>query len=110
MPKCPKCNVEYVTGRCNFEYEDIVIPDASCTKCSKCGEKLFTPEQYEEIRKRIYAITPPLKLTRKISNAGKRPIIYLPDDITKAVGLKVGDDVDIYLQGKKRIVIEPANA
>ena len=107
--KCPRCHVEYVKSRCDFEYEGLVLKGVECTRCPGCGVELFTPEQYEEVRRRLSAFVQPLRLTRKISSAGKKPIVYLPDDITKAVGLKVGDKVDIYLQGKKRIVIEPAD-
>jgi len=45
-------------------------------------------------------------LTRRITLAGKRPALYIPEDIVKTTGLKAGDEVDVYLQGKKRIVIE----
>jgi antitoxin component of MazEF toxin-antitoxin module len=44
-------------------------------------------------------------LTRNIKT-GKRPALYLPEDIIKATGLKVGDEVDIYLEGNRKIVIE----
>ena len=46
----------------------------------------------------------PLKLRRKISTAGKKPIIYLPDDVVKAINAKVGDEIDISVEGKKIIV------
>jgi len=76
-------------------------------KCPRCGVELFTPDQYELLREYLSEIAPTLKLTRKVSEAGKHPVIYLPQDLVKAVGLKPGDKIEIYLQGKKRIVIEP---
>lgn len=38
--------------------------------------------------------------------AGRRPALYLPEDIVKTGGFKVGDEADVYLQGKRKIVIE----
>jgi len=46
-----------------------------------------------------------LRLRRKISTAGKKPIVYLPEDVVKAIDAKIGDEVDVYVEGKK-IVIE----
>ena len=107
--KCPKCQIEYVEAKTDFEYQEIIMRNVDCLKCPKCGVALFTPEQYDMIRKRFSGLAPTLRLTRKVSAAGKRPAVYLPKDIVKAVGLKIGDEIDIYLQGKNRIVIELAN-
>jgi molecular chaperone GrpE (heat shock protein) len=41
------------------------------------------------------------RLKRKISTAGKKPIVYLPEDMVKAIDEKVGDEVDVYVKGKK---------
>jgi len=78
------------------------------TKCPSCGLELFTPEQYCSIRDRISSIVQPLRLKRKISVAGKRPILYLPEEVVKAVDVKVGDEVDVYVEGKKIIIEKPA--
>ena len=44
-------------------------------------------------------------MRRKISTAGKKPIVYLPEDVIKAINARVGDEIDIYVEGN-RIVIE----
>ena len=46
----------------------------------------------------------PKNSKRKISTAGKKPIIYLPEDVVKAINAKIGDEIDIYVQGKKIII------
>ena len=45
-------------------------------------------------------------MTRRITLAGRRPALYLLEDIVRTTGLKARDEVDVYLQGKKKIVIE----
>jgi YgiT-type zinc finger domain-containing protein len=105
MTKCPSCNVEYEEVETNFEHEDIVLRNVKTTRCPKCGRELFTPEQYRLIKERLESVAPPLKLRRHISVAGKRPVIYLPEDVVRALRAKVGDEVDIYVEGNK-IVIE----
>ena len=69
-----------------------------------CKEELFTLEQYDAIRDRLRNVIQPLKLKRKISTAGKKPIIYLPEDVVKAINAKIGDEIDIYVEGKKIII------
>jgi antitoxin component of MazEF toxin-antitoxin module len=41
-----------------------------------------------------------LRLKRKISTAGKKPIVYLPEDVVKAIDARVGNEVDVYVEGK----------
>lgn len=108
MIKCPDCGVRYKVEKTDFEYQGIVVRGIKCLRCPRCGDELFTPEQYDAIRARVMAIAPPLRLTRKISRAGGRPTLYLPEDLVKVAGLKVGDEVDIYLEGKRKIVVEPS--
>jgi YgiT-type zinc finger domain-containing protein len=104
MIKCPSCQVEYAEVETEFEYGDIVLRNVKATKCPKCGRELFTPEQYRAIRERLQSVVQPLKLRRKISAAGKRPAVYLPEDVIKAVNAKIGDEIEIYVEGKKIII------
>jgi YgiT-type zinc finger domain-containing protein len=102
---CPKCKTPYTETTVDFEYGDIILRNVKALKCPSCKEELFTPEQYGQIRERIKSIAQPLKLKRKVSTAGKKPIVYLPEDVINAVDVKVGDEIEIYVEGKK-IVIE----
>lgn len=36
--------------------------------------------------------------------AGKRPAVYLPEDVIRAVDAKIGDEVEIYVEGNKIII------
>ena len=106
MVKCPRDKVEYVTARTDYEYQGMLFKNVEVERCPRCGEEVFTTEQYEHLRQRVEAMQPTLRLTRRITLAGRRPALYLPEDVVKATGLKVGDEVDVYLEGKKKIVIE----
>jgi len=102
--KCPKCDTEYVEVSIDFEYGDVVLRNVKAFRCPTCKEELFTPEQYGVIRERIHSVAQPLRLKRKISTAGKKPILYLPEDVVKAINAKIGDEVDVYVEGKKIII------
>lgn len=50
---CPSCCVEYVEVEFDFEVDDTVLHNVKALRCPECEEEVFTPEQVEEIRKRI---------------------------------------------------------
>ena len=104
--KCPEHHVEYETVKTTYDQFGVILKDVKCLRCPIDGEELFTLEQAEAIRKRIAAISPRLRLTRKITRAGGKPSICLPQEIVKEAGLKIGQEVAVYLADKKRIVIE----
>ena len=104
MSVCPKYNKECQEVTVDYEYQGVVLRDVKALRCLGCKEELFTLEQYDAIRDRLRNIIQPLKLRRRISTAGKKPIVYLPEDIVRAIKAKVGDEIDIYLEGKKIII------
>lgn len=50
---CPVCCVEYVEVEFDFEVDGVVLHNVKALRCPVCEEEVFTPEQYEAIRKRI---------------------------------------------------------
>lgn len=50
---CPTCCVEYVEVEFDFEVDGAVLHNVKALRCPACEEEVFTPEQYEEIRKKI---------------------------------------------------------
>jgi phage tail sheath gpL-like len=106
--KCPEHNVEYETVKTTYEQYGVILKDVKALRCPVDGEELFTLEQAEAVRKRITALSPRLKLVRKITRAAGKPSIYLPPEIVKEADLKIGQEVEVYLADKKRIVIEAA--
>jgi len=107
--RCPRCGRgEYEESTIDFEYRGVIMPNTPCLKCNNCGDIIFTPDNYRTIWEKIRLLSPPLELKRKISRAGRRPALYLPEDIISSLNLKVGSEVRIYVQDRRRIVIEPA--
>jgi len=101
MSICPKCNKECEEVTIDYEYQGVLIRNVKALRCPNCKEEVFNLEQYDTIRERLRNIIQPLKLKRKISTAGKKPIIYLPEDVVKAIDAKIGDEIAIYTEGKK---------
>jgi len=108
MVKCWKCGTKLEEVETYFEAKGVILRGVKGMRCPRDGEEMFTEEQVEEIRRRIAqaADLKPLRLRRKVSASGKRPAVLLPEDLVRATGVKVGDEIDIYQEGR-RIVIEP---
>ncbi len=106
MAKCYKHDSELREVSIDFEYKGVVLRGVKALRCPVCGDELLGLDQYGEVKRRIEAVIQPLKLRRRTSTAGKRPALYLPEDVMKATDVKIGDEVDIYTEGR-RIVIEP---
>ena len=108
MVKCHRHDVEYEEIETDYEYRGIVIRGVKALRCPVGGEEMFTLEQYGEIKRRVSDVLKlkPLRLRRRLSASGRRPAVLLPEDLVRATGIKVGDPVDIYLEGR-RIIIEP---
>jgi len=107
LVKCHRHNVEYQEVETDYEYQGIIVRGVKALRCPVDGEEIYTLEQAEEIRRRLSAFLKPLKLRRRISSAGRRPVVYLPEEVMSHVKVKVGDEVRIYTEGK-RIILEPA--
>ena len=107
--KCYKDEGEMIPVVIDYEYHGIVVKGVKALKCPVCGEEVIDVEEYGKIKRRIESMIRPLRLRRKISSAGNRPAIYLPDDVVNAVKVKIGDDVEIYVEGN-RIIIEPVSS
>jgi hypothetical protein len=50
---CPTCCVEYLEVTFDCEFDGVVLHDVKALRCPRCEEEVFSPEQQEEIRKKI---------------------------------------------------------
>jgi hypothetical protein len=50
---CPVCFIEYIEVTFDCEFDGVVLHDVKALKCPRCQEEVFSPEQQEEIAKRI---------------------------------------------------------
>jgi hypothetical protein len=90
----------------DYEYRGVVVKGVQAMRCPECGEEVIGVEEYAKIKRRIEGLIKPLKLRRRVSAAGRRPAIYLPEDVVRAAHIKIGDEVDIYMEDDK-IIISP---
>jgi hypothetical protein len=56
---CPTCCVEYVEVEFDLEVDRVILHNVKALRCPECEEELFTPQQYETIKKRINNSTEP---------------------------------------------------
>ncbi len=95
----------------DFEARGVIVKDAEGFRCPRCGLEAFSSPQVGVIEKIIYSLAPSVRLSRKISSAaGKKPVIYLPIELLKAVGGRIGDKVELSVAGPGRIMLELASA
>jgi hypothetical protein len=106
--KCPDHGVDYQIVKTDYEQLGIIVKDVKALRCPVDGEILFTLQQAEAIRRKISSLAPAVKLVAKITRAAGKPSIYLPPEIVKQAGLKIGQEVEVYLADKRKIVIEAA--
>jgi hypothetical protein len=50
---CPNCCVEYVEVEFDLEVDGVILHNVSALRCPACNAEVFTPQQYEAIKKRI---------------------------------------------------------
>ena len=50
---CPVCCVEYAEGEFDFEVDGVILHNVKALRRPECAEEVFSPEQHEEIRRRI---------------------------------------------------------
>jgi hypothetical protein len=52
---CPTCCVEYVEVQFDCEIDGVVLHDVKALRCPRCEEEVFSPQQQEEIKKKLGA-------------------------------------------------------
>jgi YgiT-type zinc finger domain-containing protein len=50
---CPTCCIEYLEVEFDFEVDGVILHNVKALRCPACDEEVFTPEQYETIKKKI---------------------------------------------------------
>jgi hypothetical protein len=93
-----KCSCGGVFRKETVEFEGF---DVEALKCSKCGEKTFTPVQFKKVLE-LRESAKEINSVRKIVRIGNSLGITLPKGI-KGLGLKAGSKVKLRLENKKTI-------
>ncbi len=107
MIRCYKCRIPMDVVRMDYEARGVIVKDAEGLHCPRCGLEAFTSPQARVLEEIIYSLAPPVRLSRKISSAaGSKPVLYLPVELLKAVGARIGDKVELCVAGPGRIMLE----
>ncbi|MBI1973638.1 YgiT-type zinc finger protein [Candidatus Micrarchaeota archaeon] len=81
-------------------------------RCTQCGEEFIDEADSQkaiEAARKLGVWPEPLKLYRKLSEAGRGIVLRIPSDIERQLNLKPGEEVAISKVGRK-VVIEPLSA
>jgi len=101
--KCPKCNNEL--KRINVNIQDADSPVTSY-QCLKCGYFDFEKSSINKAINEIKEKEAPLKIKQKIIKLSHNRLgMYLNQDIVRSLGLKGGEEIDVSVPNKKKIVI-----
>ena len=107
--KCEECGGKVLKKTVNYDYLGEHIGRYEAEVCSKCGEIVFDEEVSEKIERkvremRLYG----LGTNTKVGIAGSSFMIRITKKLAEFLKLKKGEEVHIYPESKKRIVIEMA--
>ena len=101
--KCPECNNEL--KRINVKIQDVDSPVTSY-QCLKCGYFNFEKSSINKAINEIKEKEAPLKIKQKIIKLSHNRLgMYLNQDIVRSLGLKGGEEIDVSVPNKKKIVI-----
>ncbi len=102
--KCYKCKkvMKYTKGLRFNEYK------LDGWKCSKCGEEYYEPDQVQRIL--LLNKLKKQKFHLKLSQVKSNLILRLPKEVSDALGLKKGEEVEFSLKKDNEMVIHPMHA
>ena len=118
MDECPICEgkIEERKIQLSLFNGKIQINPITAFECKKCNEVFIDEDeskridritrlepyhsQIEEMRKHQF------RLRRKIGLSGRTLIVRIPKDIQKIISFKEGEEIEIYPEGKNKIIIE----
>jgi len=118
MKECPICGGEVKKIETTLSLFDgkIQINPITAFECPQCNEVYIDEEESKKIdslanipiyRRQIEEIRKyQLRLRRKIGFSGRSLVVRIPKDIERALSLQDGDEVEIYPEGKNKIVLE----
>lgn len=118
MKECPICSgeiskVETSLSLFNDKIKINPIIGFECTECneifidedeSKRVDRLTNTPYYKNQIENIQKTQ--LRLRRKIGFSGRSLIVRIPKDIELNCQIRDGDEIDIYVEGKNKIIIE----
>ncbi len=91
----------------NYEYLGEHIGRYEAEVCGKCGEVVFDEEISEKIERKVKGMgLYGLGANTKVGIAGSSLVIRITKKLAEFLKLEKGEDVHVYPESKKRLVIE----
>lgn len=117
MNECPICGGEVKETKTELSlFGGKIKYSAAGYECLKCKEVFIDEEESKKIdswvnessiRKLVDTLREhEFKLRRKVGYSGRTLIVRIPKDIERIIPLDEGEEVEIYPEGKNRIIIE----
>lgn len=104
---CPKCKKEVEMYERLEDLDEDTGVFVKAFVCKKCGESLTEASEYMRAQKEVMAKNI-LKIPREIIKIGNSFGIRLPKEAAEAAQLHEKEKVNIYVDSKRRIIVEPA--
>ena len=118
MNECPICNGQVRKVETEFSLFEGKIKKNPVVghECMECGEIFIDEDESRRIDKWLDEPTTrkivetlrkhEFRLRRKIGYSGRTLVVRIPKDIERIVPFSEGEEVEIYPEGKNRIIIE----
>lgn len=104
---CEECRGRIVRRNVDYSYLGEFIGKFNAEVCTKCGEKVFDEETFDQIeqivkKKGLWG----LAAKAKVNKLGNSVAITINKKIADFVNLKKGEEVRVYPEDKNKIIIE----
>jgi hypothetical protein len=105
--KCEECGGNIIKKIVNYDYLGEGVGRYEAEVCSKCGEIVFDEDVSNKIEKRVKEMgLYGLGASTKVGIAGSSLVIRITKKLADFLKLEKGEEVHIYPENKRKIVIE----
>lgn len=105
--KCEECGGKIVKKIVDYDYIGEHIGRYEAEVCSKCDEIVFDEDISNKIEKKVKEMgLYGLGASTKVGIAGSSLVIRITKKLAEFLKLEKGEDVTVYPESKKKIVIE----
>ncbi|MDP3765675.1 MAG: hypothetical protein Q8R04_04115 [Nanoarchaeota archaeon] len=105
--KCEECGGKITRKTVSYDYLGEHIGKYEAEVCEKCGEIVFDEGVSEKIEKRVKEMgLYGLGASTKVGVAGSSFVIRITKKLAKFLKLEKGEDVHVYPENKKRLIVE----
>lgn len=104
---CEECGWKIENKVVNYDYLGEHIGKYEAEVCSKCGEIVFDEDVSKKIERKVKEIgLYGLGASTKVGIAGSSFVIRITKKLADFLKLEKGEDIHIYPESKRRVIIE----